>query len=430
MPLHKAVLVGSTSMRTTKLLRSIVSLIVVCCLLSDATVRGFAPVVVFPSKLFEVPKASTRSTFLFASNNEENASDFEQLLFTTNTAIDRRALFRRTTTAAVSAVTMATSLAQYAARAADDDDTTITAINNKPGSSPEHPLVVLGGGGKTGKLCTTILAKQGLHVRCVTRSGRKVLDDDNATTPTTTAYVSYAVGDVTNYAQMKAVVQGASGVIFAASASGKNQGGDPAHVDYLGVYQAAKACLEQQVPKLVLVSAGTITRPDSLGFKATNSFAQLLYGDKIMDYKIAGEAAMRDLYRAANNNNNTPALSYAVVRPGGLSDKPAVGPSQVHISQGDVYASEVSRQDVAEVTVAALLSATTDFVTFEVNQVEGLAKAMSSLPDLPKELVHAGAFTYSGLLLGLLPDAEMQNRYPSLVNDFRGSGIEPLASLM
>ncbi len=67
---------------------------------------------------------------------------------------------------------------------------------------------------------------------------------------TASSYVSYAPGDVTNYDSIKAAIEGASGVIFAASASGKNKGGDPAHVDYLGVYNTAKACLECGVPKL------------------------------------------------------------------------------------------------------------------------------------------------------------------------------------
>ena len=53
-------------------------------------------------------------------------------------------------------------------------------------------------------------------------------------------------------------------------------------------------------------------------------------------------------------------------------------------------------------------------------------KAMSSLPELPKELVHIGATTYSGLLVGLLTDAEMKKRYPKIIKDVRGNAIEPV----
>lgn len=156
---------------------------------------------------------------------------------------------------------------------------TSAAANSGIGSSPDAPIVVLGAGGKVGKLCCEILAQQGLYCTAVTRTGRKILDQDYD-------MVKYGAGDVTNYESVAAAVKGASGVIFAASASGKKKGGDPAHVDYLGVYNTAKACLAANVPKLAVISAGTVSRPDSAGYKATNFFVKYVYGDRIMDYKI------------------------------------------------------------------------------------------------------------------------------------------------
>jgi hypothetical protein len=49
-----------------------------------------------------------------------------------------------------------------------------------------------------------------------------------------------------------------------------------------------------------------------------------------MDFKIAGESMVRDLYAASGG----PGLAYTIVRPGGLNDKPSVGPEKVHVSQG------------------------------------------------------------------------------------------------
>ena len=135
---------------------------------------------------------------------------------------------------------------------------------------------------------------------------------------------------------------------------------------------------------------------------------------------------MRDLYASSPNKN----LAYTVIRPGGLSDKPSVGSRKVHLSQGDVYSSEVSREDVALVTVAAVLDKRTDFTTFELNQVEGLGKAQGDLPDLDAQLVHAGAASFERLFDGLLTDDEMKKRYGSLINDFRGDRIEPVTKLM
>lgn len=67
------------------------------------------------------------------------------------------------------------------------------------------------------------------------------------------------------------------------------------------------------------------------GYKATNFFVKFVYGENIMGYKIAGEEALRDAYTAANK----PGVAYTVIRPGGLSDGASVGPSKIHISQGD-----------------------------------------------------------------------------------------------
>ncbi|GAX17092.1 hypothetical protein FisN_5Hh478 [Fistulifera solaris] len=350
------------------------------------------------------PVTSSRNTRALFSH-EPAARAFEPFMQAdaSSDAISRRDLFSQ----AIVGVTASMMFSQVA-----------NAAEGGIGSSPDSPIVVLGAGGKVGKLCTEILANKGLYVRATTRSGRSILEKESP-------FVSYAQADVTQLESLENSVKGASGVIFAASASGKKKGGEPVAVDYLGVYNAAKACLDQKVSKLVVVSAATATRPDSLGFKATNYFVKFVYGDRIMDSKIAGEAAMRDLYASAGSKG------YAVVRPGGLNDKKSVGSAKVHVSQGDVYASEISREDVALVTVATLLKgAATDGVTFELNQEEGLAKALKDLPDPPAELVHAGAPSFDALLDGLLTDEQIKKKYSSLINDFRGDGMPSLEELL
>jgi hypothetical protein len=53
------------------------------------------------------------------------------------------------------------------------------------------------------------------------------------------------------------------------------------------------------------------------------------------------------------------------------------------------------------------------------------------LPDLPKELIHAGAPSFDALLDGLLTDVEMKKKYPELLNpDFRGDGLPTLENLL
>ena len=126
-----------------------------------------------------------------------------------------------------------------------------------------------------------------------------------------------------------------------------------------------------------------------------------------------------------------PTLAYTIVRPGGLSDKPSRGPDILHVSQGDIYTSEVSREDVAEVTVAALLKGKdSDFATFEVNQMQGLGKSQIEFPDAPRELIHVHATSYDELLSGLKTDAEMKSKYSDLISDFRGDDVEPIEKLL
>ena len=146
-----------------------------------------------------------------------------------------------------------------------------------------------------------------------------------------------------------------------------------------------------------------------------------------MDSKVAGEIAVRDLYSRLGG----PGLAYTIIRPGGLSDKPSVGPENIHLSQGDVYSSEIPREDIANVVVAALLKGgASDFTTVEVNQIQGLTKSLGSLPDLPSELVHKGASSYSKLLDGLISDEAIKKKYPEIVSEFAGEGMQPIEKLV
>ena len=168
----------------------------------------------------------TASTETYASNNDvEESSNDRQL--------DRRSVLLSGVLASTAVSSWSSPFVPFA-----------FADSEMIGSDPSKPVAVIGAGGKCGKLCCEIMAKNKMYARAVTRSGRNVLDAPSD-------YVSYASGDVTDISSIKEAVKGCSGVIFAASASGKKKGGDPEHVDFLGTYNTAKACLEGQVPKLV-----------------------------------------------------------------------------------------------------------------------------------------------------------------------------------
>jgi hypothetical protein len=149
-----------------------------------------------------------------------------------------------------------------------------------------------------------------------------------------------------------------------------------------------------------------------------------------MDYKIAGEEALRDAYKS-----NPGRGSYTVVRPGGLSDKPSTGAKGVEVSQGDILSAEIGREDVAEVAVAALISDKTKDATIECygakgeimfGTVSGASKLAKGLPKVEGKFVHR-AESWEGLFEGVLNDEEMVKT--GIVGGYKGKDIEPIENL-
>jgi len=209
-------------------------------------------------------------------------------------------------------------------------------------TTKSSPIVVLGSGGKTGRLIVEKLSKAGIPVRATYRNKANEAADS-----------IYA--DVTKAESLAPAIEGASVVIFAASAS--NKGGNAEQVDYLGVKNAASECARLKIPRLVVISSGALTQPDTLAYKFTNIFGSIL------DWKLKGENALKDIY------SNDKSLSYVIIRPGGLADYDAEGPSRIELNQRDTISGEVSRADVAEAVIAAALSKTIPSkVTLEMYQ--------------------------------------------------------------
>ena len=196
-------------------------------------------------------------------------------------------------------------------------------------------ITVLGSGGKTGKLIVEGLQKSGNKVKPTYRGNPPMFSNNDF-------ILEPAKADVKSVDSLVEAISGSSAVIFAASASSK--GGNAKEVDYLGVENTAAACIKAGVPRLVVISSAAVTKPNSLGYKITNLFGN------IMDYKLQGETAMAKAYAAA------PDLGFVVIRPGGLTDGTPAGATEMELNQGDTIAGEVKRSDVAEAAIAAALS--------------------------------------------------------------------------
>jgi uncharacterized protein YbjT (DUF2867 family) len=203
-------------------------------------------------------------------------------------------------------------------------------FNDEAFASDKDPFCVIGANGKTGTKCVQLLLEKSIPVRATSRSG---IYDSESSSP----LLMPMVCDVTNPPTVETAVKGTRAVIFAASAS--KAGGTPVQVDNDGLVTVAKACIAARVPHLVIVSSGSVTKPDSPVYKFLNIFG------KIMDEKIKGEDAIRSLYAGVDG------LTYTVIRPGGLTEEPARGVSALELNQGDNKSGRISRYDVASLCV-------------------------------------------------------------------------------
>lgn len=223
----------------------------------------------------------------------------------------------------------------------------ITAVADGGG-----PVVVIGANGRTGYQCVKALQKRSIPVRACTRTGQ--YRDGNSLKG-----VESLRCDVTDVSTIAPIVKGASGVIFAASAS--KEGGTPAVVDNAGLVAVANACIDAKVKQLVIVSSGAVTKPSSPVYLFLNTFGN------IMKEKIIGEDMVRSLY-AVGSPAEQAGLSYTVVRPGGLTEEPSLeSVAGLELNQGDTKSGRVARADVADVCVEALSSPQlTGRTTFEL----------------------------------------------------------------
>eukprot|EP00584_Thalassiosira_punctigera_P008814 CAMPEP_0172544508 /NCGR_PEP_ID=MMETSP1067-20121228/14651_1 /TAXON_ID=265564 ORGANISM="Thalassiosira punctigera, Strain Tpunct2005C2" /NCGR_SAMPLE_ID=MMETSP1067 /ASSEMBLY_ACC=CAM_ASM_000444 /LENGTH=338 /DNA_ID=CAMNT_0013331083 /DNA_START=171 /DNA_END=1183 /DNA_ORIENTATION=+ len=209
--------------------------------------------------------------------------------------------------------------------------------------SADRPVAILGGGGRTGKEVAIALARQGMHGVAMTRTGKS---------PRLSEYTKDFVQiypEPVNVCDAEGLLKamqsvGASAIVYCASASA--QGGNAFQVDDVGVANAAAAAKTLDA-RFVLVSALGVDRPDSKGYKMTNSIGGNY--DKIMDAKRQGEEKTRSILAKDKN--------YVIVRPGPLMGvKTMNGAADIELNQGDFIGGGISRDELAGVVVGALLS--------------------------------------------------------------------------
>ena len=147
-------------------------------------------------------------------------------------------------------------------------------------------VVVLGATGATGQKCVEALVQRNKKVRAVVRSTTNSKGKILSVPENGADLVEVVIGDVTKREDLEAVLKGAAGVIFAASASKK--GGSPQKVDYQGLVDTAQICIKLNVPRLVVVSSGGVSKPDSAVYRLLNLFGEIMF------YKFKVTSLRRD----------------------------------------------------------------------------------------------------------------------------------------
>lgn len=245
----------------------------------------------------------------------------------------------------------------------------------------KRPVLVLGAGGGTGRECVNYLLAQKRACIAATRTGEL---RDAPTSPLLTV----VKGDVTVPASMSALITSGflSGVIYAASASRQAEAKKSSNaraVDETGVVNCAKLCIASEVPRLVLVSSGGVSKPTS----AVYLFLNVAAGG-IMDAKISGENQLRRLYARVADKG----IGYTVVRPGGLTRDPPLGVSAVELNQGDDKSGRIARSDVAAICIESLENPGAFDTTFECYYGD-TAKELNSVMASNAKAVSTGAPT-------------------------------------
>ncbi|KAK9843431.1 hypothetical protein WJX81_002050 [Elliptochloris bilobata] len=223
---------------------------------------------------------------------------------------------------------------------------------------------VIGAGGPTGLECVKRLAQLGRPVQAIIRSPDKYTDLFSGLGSNVTA----VKGDVESSESLTVALAGVKNIIFAASGKGY---WSARAVDELGVGAVAEAAKAVGVKHIVLVSSALVS-PHNRCHPIRLILNNIRWG--LMDSKYRGENLLRKS-----------GITYTVVRPGGLTNGPALTEELV-VNQGDRVAGRVSRADVAAVAVAALSDPRAANVTLELSSKSGAVPPANQLSSLFKGL--------------------------------------------
>lgn len=188
------------------------------------------------------------------------------------------------------------------------------------------PVLVLGASGETGQRVVAALRNKNIPVRALVRTSEQAqaLSAPGVTT---------IVGDVFNPADLREAITGVEAVISALGTRTIEDLDAIEAIEHTAITALIDAARRADVQQIVLCSSRGTETPDAL-------------------------PVLRDVLRAKRRGEQALAasgLSYTIVRPGGLVNDPG---GEVLIQRSIQGSGRISRDDVAEVLVQALLQPT------------------------------------------------------------------------
>jgi uncharacterized protein YbjT (DUF2867 family) len=214
-----------------------------------------------------------------------------------------------------------------------------TSDNPIPG-----PVAVIGGSGRTGRLVVDALHREDARVRVLSRDPARAAKVLGTT-------VRIYRGDVRDYLTLDGPLRDATAVVLTTAPGLAGSGPDrPEATMYEGVRNVLRACLSWLCePRIVLISQADVAR---------RPFPDNIYGG-LLEWRWRGESLLRSC-----------GLPYTIIRPGTLTEAAGEGRA-VRLEQGEPVDGTVSRDDLAEACVQALICPEADRTTFEIFNEDG-----------------------------------------------------------
>ncbi|MDJ0926557.1 MAG: SDR family oxidoreductase [Gammaproteobacteria bacterium] len=212
-------------------------------------------------------------------------------------------------------------------------------------ASDRELILVAGASGRVGRYVIGHLQQDDRAFRSLTRDEARAVERWGADF----AGMNWVEGDVRDAQRMREVMRDVTHVICVVGSRDIKGPNSAEFVDYRGVANLVDAAVDERVEHFVLLTAIGTTDPKHPFNKATKG---------ALEWRFKGEEHLRQS-----------GLSYTIVRPAGLQDRPA-GEQAVIIAQGDNWKpflrSTLSRDDLSLALIESLQNPGARNATFEI----------------------------------------------------------------